>query len=340
MCVILQKTIGQDIPFEALQRAALRNPHGFGVMVADRGELVATRGVCEKAEKGAEEVAKALEELKDMPTLIHFRYATAGSKTLGNTHPFELLKLDADGIDLQLMHNGTMSYFKDPSRQESDTALFCESVASPLLQRWWAYVENEDELINDPALKKTLEAIVGAGVLTLMTGSGKVMKINEDYGEVYPWGWASNKNPLVEDKTKRKDTKSHYGPSTLETAATSYNNASAWSPPEHWKPANQNKSTRSLDDQGAALRDMIRLSPNSKVTLPVPRTRLDAKDFLGTFELEDLVWLDLDDVRDLIKKCPEATAIILMDLLFKLYLDAKGKPLVSYGKGDVGVETN
>jgi len=308
-------------------------------MVADRGELVTIRGVCEKAEKGAEEVAKALEELKDIPTLIHFRYATAGSKSLGNTHPFELLKLDTDGLDLQLMHNGTMSHFKDSNSEESDTSLFCSKVATPLLQKWWLAAETEEELITDPALQATLSALVGTGVITLMTGSGKVMRVNGEYGKEYPWGWASNQTPLVEDKSKGKSTKSF-----VPLGSSNYDNvASAWSPPEHWKPGNLNRTALAerLDDQKTALQDMIRLSPNSKVALPVPRTRLDAKDFLGTFELEDLVWLDLDDIRDLVKKCPEATAIILIDLLYHLYLDEKGKPLTNYGRGGVAsVETN
>lgn len=335
VCVIIEKKLGQEIPFEALQRAADRNPHGFGVMTADRGEIVAVRGVCEKPQKGAEEVAKTLEELKDMPTLIHFRYATAGSKSLGNTHPFELLTLNEDGIDVQLMHNGTMSYFKEQGKEESDTALFCKTVGSPLLQRFFHWADTEDDFINDPALKATLQALVGTGVLTLMTGNGKTLKINGEFGKEYPWGWASNHSTLVEEpKGKSTKSTSSFGPDTFSTAA------SAWNPPEHWKPGNQNKLARTLDDQGAALRDMIRLSPNGRVTLPVPRTRLDAKDFLGTFELEDLIWLDLDDMRDLVKKCPEATAIILMDLLFKMYLDEKGKPLTSYGKGETSVESH
>jgi hypothetical protein len=322
MCVILEKKIGSEIPFEALLRGSTRNPDGYGVSVIDRGEMTVFTGLAEKSEVHAEEVQKILEQAKDLPTMVHFRYATAGKRTVANTHPFSLLTKKEHGVDVSLMHNGTMPFFKIEGSDESDTARFVFEVAKPLFIRAWKYHEgDEEQLMDDHALQQALKAMVGHGVLTLQSSNGSLVKVNGFFGQDYDWGWASNKNPLI---VPQKEEKKVY-PAGATTPWYGRENASTW------KAKADERDSNALE-QGEAIKDMVRLSPFTTFQLPEPRHRLDSKDFLKPFELSDLVWLDLEDIRDMVYNCPEATATVLMDLLFELYQKnnaEKAKPVSS-----------
>lgn len=355
MCVIIEKKVGVEIPVEALVRGATRNPHGYGVMVADRGKIVTFKGlpgdpndsVIKRGQLAAEEVAKILEECKDLPTQVHFRWATAGKKTLDNAHPFQILNEKDHGLELAMMHNGTFHDFKIEGADESDTAKFVKEVAIPLFVRYADYAANEDELMADKSLRRILATLTGqAGVLTFLTGTGKSMTINRINGKEWPFGWASNHTALIEEagansrvfssddwQNEYPSRSSSFGGSSRTTVGASSNLPAPWMPPETWKKQ-QDQADSKVKTQGDSIKEMIRLSPHSSKTgLPEPRVRLDSKDFMGTYELEDLVWLDVDDIRDMIFHCPEATAVILMDLIYKMFLDAKGKPVSNYGRG-------
>lgn len=325
MCVIIEKKVGKDIPFASLQLAAERNRDGYGVVVADRGELVTFTGLSEKSTQHAESVAKILEEAKDLPCMVHFRYATAGARSVSNNHPFPLLTKKEDGIDVALMHNGTMQYFKIEGDDLSDTARFVKEIAKPLFQRAWKYADMcEEEMMTDECLANTLKALVGYGVITFMSSSGWTTKVNSFHGLEYDWGWGSNKNnlePATKDWWKKEEDKDRFLPAV-----------SAWSPPEAWKnrTAEQKvaedkhlKQLLTTVEEGETVKDLVRLSPHTSSQLPKPSTRLTHTDFIKPYELEDLIYLDLEDIRDMVFKCPEATAIILMDLLHKLYLEGK-----------------
>lgn len=342
MCVIIEKKLGVEIPHEALVRGATRNPHGYGVMVADRGKIVTFKGlpgtnvdsVIKRGQLAAEEVAKILEQCKDLPTQVHFRWATVGKHTVENAHPFQLLNTEDHGIDLAMMHNGTLQDFKIEGADESDTAKFVKEVATPLFVRYAEYADNEDELMADKSLRRILGLMAGHSVFTFLTGTGKTMTINRINGQDWPFGWASNHTQLLEDKKENsKVFSSDDWPSSYPSRSSSggVGPSSPWTPPDFLA---KNAAQQKIKDQGSTIKEMVRLSPHSaKTGLPEPKARLDSKDFLGTYELEDLVWLDVDDVRDMIFHCPEATAVIFMDLIWKMYLDAKGKPLSNYGKG-------
>lgn len=327
MCVIIEKKIGKDIPFDCLLSGATRNPDGYGIVVADRGQLVVFQGLADKSSAHAEEVAKILEQSRDLPTMIHFRYATVGARDASNTHPFPLLTKKDHGLDVQLMHNGTMQYFKKEKATLSDTQVFVNEVARPLFIRSWEYLdEDEEELMSDNVLSATIRALVGSGVITFMSGSGWTTKINSDYGMNYDWGWGSNKNDL-EFSMKHKGERSFLPSSSSKE----------WQPPEAWKQGTA--STRSTErqvqkdkdlkqaldviSQGDDVSKLCRLSPNTSSVLPKPSTRLTSDDFLKPYSLEDLIYLDLEDIREMVFNCPEATAVVLMDLLHKLYLERK-----------------
>lgn len=329
MCVILDKKLGSEIPLDVLTNAAKRNSDGYGVVIADRGQLAVFQAVADKYDTAADEVNRILGEAKDLPTMVHFRFATAGKRSLVNTHPFPLLTKEKHGVDVQLMHNGTMSHFNITGSDSSDTARMVDEVAAPLFERAWKYHDgNEEALMTDESLMATLRALVGYGVITFMSQSGWISKVNMFNGQDYDWGWASNKSTL---ETPSKDSWYRRGKDSEKDSSSKTflpsPNASAWSPPDDWKQGSganpeDKELQRALDavTQGDGVKDLIRLSPHAHSPLPKPSTRINTKDFLRPYELSDLVYLDIEDIRDLIFECPEAAAVIFMDLLHELYV--------------------
>lgn len=320
MCVIIEKKIGKEIPFDCLLSGATRNPDGYGVVIADRGQLVVFQGLADKSSAHAEEVAKILEHCKDLPSMVHFRYATAGARDVAMTHPFPLLTKADHGLDVQLMHNGTMPYFKVFKSPMSDTARFVNEVARPLFIRTWEYVdEDEQELMTDNVLQATIKALVGSGVITFMSGTGWTTKINDVQGMDYDWGWGSNKNNLEAYKLLK-----------TKTEEKSFLPSRSWTPPEKWKtPEDKADSDQELKlaldviNDGQGIAELCRLSPNTSTSLPKPSTRLTSDDFLKPYSLEDLAYFDLEDIRKMVFDYPEAAAVCIMDLVHKLYVERK-----------------
>ena len=106
-----------------LENSALNNPHGFGfaiVVPADK------RIIVEKTMNADESINRFLELRAKYPegyAMWHARYATHGSHTVSNCHPF------AVGHDQQtyLGHNGILSVLDDKS-DRSDTRIFAEDI--------------------------------------------------------------------------------------------------------------------------------------------------------------------------------------------------------------------
>ena len=86
MCLLIFKPAGKAIPDSFLKTAAEKNPHGCGIAFAKENKIVV-----EKSSRwGAGEIINVLEKNIEHPSIIHFRFATHGSQSKENTHPFLL----------------------------------------------------------------------------------------------------------------------------------------------------------------------------------------------------------------------------------------------------------
>jgi len=121
LCVIPPDTIPSR---DKLENSALNNPHGFGYAIAvpkeNRIHTFRTMNADECINKFYEDRAK----YADGYAIWHARYATHGSTTLDNCHPFQV------GKDEQtyLAHNGILSVIENPKEQRSDTRIFAEDL--------------------------------------------------------------------------------------------------------------------------------------------------------------------------------------------------------------------
>ena len=121
LCVIPPNTFPSR---DKLENSALNNPHGFGYAIAVPNEArihtFRTMNADECINRFLEDRSKYL----DGYAIWHARYATHGSTTLDNCHPFRV------GKDEQtyLAHNGILSVIENPQETRSDTRIFAEDL--------------------------------------------------------------------------------------------------------------------------------------------------------------------------------------------------------------------
>jgi hypothetical protein len=121
LCVIPPNTFPSR---DKLENSALNNPHGFGYAIAipseNRIHTFRTMNADECINRFMDERAKYL----DGYAIWHARYATHGSTTLDNCHPFRV------GTDEKtyLAHNGIISVIENPKDMRSDTRIFAEDL--------------------------------------------------------------------------------------------------------------------------------------------------------------------------------------------------------------------
>jgi glutamine amidotransferase len=134
MCVICFKPVGVRLPPTwALEESNRNNPHGAGFAVAepDRARIIIKKGF-RSALALEEALVKTIREMGrtqlGVQAVIHFRYATHGTKSGGNCHPFPLSRIDRELkattiiCKTAIVHNGTFPVSVPPTLDDfSDT---------------------------------------------------------------------------------------------------------------------------------------------------------------------------------------------------------------------------
>jgi hypothetical protein len=123
---------------------------------------------------------KINEELAGTDVLLHLRFTTAGKTNLRNAHPFSILEMGHDGVDLRMAHNGTIQTFKTKAAiDESDTRAFARMFVRPLFKRLIKGMDIET-ILADPFVEELLSSKMPAtSVLTFLDGMGNSMYVNE-----------------------------------------------------------------------------------------------------------------------------------------------------------------
>lgn len=180
MCLIISREPSFEIPYDKFKTAIENNPHGFGFSYPDvDGKLKTYRS---SEEPDPDKLYRLInEELLDTKLMLHLRYTTVGETILRNSHPFPILERGADGIDLRMAHNGTLSAYKPKGQSsESDTRMFVKNYVRPLFKRLAKGMDPE-ELMNDSFTKKILEdKLTAMSVLTFIDGNGNTLICNEE----------------------------------------------------------------------------------------------------------------------------------------------------------------
>lgn len=284
MCLIIERQPNFVIPYEKFESSVLNNPDGYGLSYPDSdGKLITLRSA---SEPDPEKLYKLInEELIDQKLMVHLRYTTVGDTILRNSHPFPILERDADGIDLRMAHNGTLSKYRPKSNlsTESDTRVFVREFVRPLFKRLARGMEPE-ELLSDEFLKKVLEdQLSTASVLTFLDGNGNSLICNE----------TGNGGKLEEGKWYYSNTYSfnpkHREPTTYVTPST-YRN--------QYPQGGSNVTSYN----GYKFKDS---------NVPKFSTKYNLKDISDSFHFSD-------DVIEEVSKKPDDAQLLIKELIFSL----------------------
>jgi len=124
MCLAIYKPADTAADWTAYENGYADNPHSWGFAAIVDGQLVTRCGIGTFAE-----FRSAFEPHANCKAIIHFRFATHGSKTEANCHPFLVAS------DLAVIHNGIIDIKCNVHSDRSDTWHFNELILKPLHQR-------------------------------------------------------------------------------------------------------------------------------------------------------------------------------------------------------------
>lgn len=138
-----------------------KNPDGLGMMwtAGDKVETFHSLDMEESLVKYNELKGK-VDHLS-----IHFRWGTSGTKNIENTHPFKILDLEEDGVDMYMMHNGVISV-RETDKTMCDTWHFANNYIKPLIKK-------DFHLLFTPEMTDLIENKIGGSKLLFLYNSPK-----------------------------------------------------------------------------------------------------------------------------------------------------------------------
>jgi len=136
MCIIMSKPAEVDFPdILTLRNCWENNPHGAGYAVANKGKVYIRKGFM-TWEEFMESVN--FDGLVPYSCVFHFRFATHGSKSPGNCHPFPVsgnMKMEKIRTDVAIVHNGVIPNIMITERDYSDTMTYIEETIQPFWEQ-------------------------------------------------------------------------------------------------------------------------------------------------------------------------------------------------------------
>ena len=181
MCLIIYNHGGDaKIPESYIRNAYDNNPHGFGMMWADSGNVNTVRGIYDFVE-----IKGIMKRMEGLPYVVHFRYRTRGKIHENNCHPHKVLSTKIDGHDLYMMHNGTFMFLK-VDEEESDSVKFAKHLRGALR------VYGADSLSDRTQLGRMAARVGAINKLVFLRGDGKIAIVNKGEGFEQDGCWYSN----------------------------------------------------------------------------------------------------------------------------------------------------
>lgn len=187
MCIIAIKPKGVQFPSEEiLENMWYSNPHGAGMMWAEKGRVKISKGYMdfESFIDGVDDLKEKL-DVVDTPIVLHFRLATHGGIKPENCHPFPItgnigvLQKLMCTTDVGVVHNGIISI--TPRAGISDTMEYILTQISVMKSINRRFAENSGFL-------KLVENAIGTDKMCFLDCRGKISTVGnfvEDNGMLY-----------------------------------------------------------------------------------------------------------------------------------------------------------
>jgi len=322
MCIILLREPNVTLDADDFKTMVMNNPHGWGISVPDgEGNLFTVRDVA-GGDTNAEELYEWInDEFAKDKIMLHLRYTTAGDTILRNAHPFPVLEKGADGVDLRMAHNGTLSAYEPKwnadNKWESDTRVFTRNYVRPLFKRL-ILGRNSKDVLEDYFTHNILDTqLTAMSVITLLDGHGNSLIVNE-----------------------------HGNGGFTDKDGTYYSNKYSLDP-DHRKPKSYGYGGAS-STMGKPQQKTGRGGVTTTPTVGNSYTDCDVKKFTSKYDVgmkDDLYLLSDEAIEMLVDEEPEDAVLLIKELLHDLYeadrkLDGATKALARKSKLIKELETN
>ena len=210
MCLIIVQPAGHTLSRAEFADIFARNEDGFGIMTARGGKLETYRTI-----GGLEDARKLYDRhAAGRAAVLHWRYATHGTVTLENAHPFSLTP------NVAFVHNGMLNV-GTPEKDASDTSHMARYILAPIA------FDDPDALFSS-TMRAVLSPLIGAGnKFVVMNSEGAISIFNRAAGVDYKGRWYSN-------------TYAWSAPASLLPPSTRYHKPETWglyTPPAAPAPA-------------------------------------------------------------------------------------------------------
>jgi hypothetical protein len=179
MCIIAAQQMGSPpLASDILANCWKENPHGAGYMFCDGGNVI-----IRKAFFKLEELEGSYREDhgrygQSSPFVLHFRWATHGSKNELNTHPHPIIP-----GNVAIVHNGVLRVQIPKGEDISDTIAYVRQHLS------W---KTPKQLLG-AKMRRRLEGEIGwQNKFVILRGDGELSIVNEREGEWADGVWYSN----------------------------------------------------------------------------------------------------------------------------------------------------
>lgn len=183
MCIIAIKEKGIDMPSEEILETMFEhNPEGAGFMYAKDGQVHIRKGFMTYT--AFKKAVDRIENVKDIPLVMHFRIATSGNIDAGTCHPFpisnkrKVLRKTDLTTDTGIVHNGIIPIPTPNNMSDTMQYIACKLYYYQKLQQNF-YVQK--------SYMKRIEKEIQSKMVFL-TSSGNIYKIGDfitDSGMIY-----------------------------------------------------------------------------------------------------------------------------------------------------------
>lgn len=188
MCLLCYYPPQAETNLSGLENSCLNNPDGFGWSALNSESGILSTFHSMNADETISKFAKFREQNPDTHALFHARFATAGTVTVDNCHPYQI----GGGLNAVLGHNGHLSGVQIPKGDKrSDTRVFAEDL---LPQRVSA--------LDIPKRLRKLEKWASGSKFVILNADQRLKEsvyiVNEGLGHWSDGVWYSNSDYLLD----------------------------------------------------------------------------------------------------------------------------------------------
>lgn len=172
MCLLSYKPADKKWDVEHLKQGLLQNRDGWGLIGIFGEELQYSKGF------EAEELKEMLGHFQGVPAVFHARWATHGTKTINQVHPYKVIN------DIYMAHNGIFN-LNITDDTKSDTWHMARLLEALGYEELLSLIENE-------TWKTEYAKAIGTNKVAFINPTLGVTLINEHLGHWVDGVWMSN----------------------------------------------------------------------------------------------------------------------------------------------------